>query len=399
MGLLKILFSVFILAFPIAEIGRIQFSNGVAISVNDILLSLLIVGWIAYHIFKKKKSSFGKLTKAIVVFSFIGLISLLLNSSSLGLDNTFISLLYLIRWVAYAFIYLIVFDFDAKFKNKLSYLLLFSGTLVVIGGYIQYFLYPSLRNLFYLGWDEHLYRMFSSFFDPNFAGVFFVIFFLYSLTLGLKSLKNKRGITSLIIFVITGFDLLAIYLTYSRSAILMLLLSIITYLFLLGKKKWIIVIVLAIILAIFILPKSFQTEGTNFLRAASSEQRIEATSKAISIFESSPLYGVGFDAYRYAQNKIGLNNIYWQITHSGAGTDNSFIFVLATTGVIGFIVYVWLLYKIIQIGLSNLKKNSYSIVLITSVIGLLVGSLFINSLFYVFILEWIWILAALTEKS
>lgn len=399
MGLLKILTAIFILAFPIAEIGRIQFSNGIAVSINDILLLLVIFTWTSYHLFKKRKFTFGKLTKAISIFSFIGLLSLLLNFPNLGLNSTVISSLYLVRWVAYAFIYLIIFNFDDKFKKRLQYLLLFSGTLVVIGGYIQYFLYPSLRNLFYLGWDEHLYRMFSSFLDPNFAGAFFVIFFFYSITLWLKNFKKERNIKSITILSIAALTILAIYLTYSRSALLMLIFSMATYLFLLGKKKIIFFAILAVVLAIFVLPKSFQTEGTNFLRVASSEERIKSTNQAVGIFQSSPLYGVGFNAYRYAQNKRGLNNDYWQVTHSGAGTDNSFIFVLATTGIIGFTAYLWLLYKMIQIGRNSLKKNTVSVVLISSVVGLLVGSLFVNSLFYVLILEWIWILAALTEKS
>ena len=51
MGILKILFVLFILAFPIAEVGRVQFPNGVAISLNDILLGLVIVSWIAFRIY------------------------------------------------------------------------------------------------------------------------------------------------------------------------------------------------------------------------------------------------------------------------------------------------------------------------------------------------------------
>ena len=109
---------------------------------------------------------------------------------------------------------------------------------------------------------------------------------------------------------------------------------------------------------------------------------------------------MGFNAYRYAQNKYAnLTDAKWQTTHSGAGTDNSFLFVLATTGILGFLAYVYLLSNIFILGKSKLRKNLFSAVLIASLTGLLVNSLFINSLFYVYILEWIWISVAITENS
>jgi O-antigen ligase len=397
MRLLKILFAIFILLFPLAEVGRIQFGNGVAVSFNDVLLGIVVLVWLTVHVVSRKKIEYGMLAKPVALFAGIGFVSLLLNFPNLGLSSWLIAFLYLVRWLAYAAIYLIVTGFDKKYKEVLSYLLLISGSLVAAAGYIQYFFYPSLRNLFYLGWDEHLYRMFSTFLDPNFLGVFLVIFFLFSLALGLKAFKKER-VKSMIILSISFLTLIATYLTYSRSALLMLLLSVITYLFILSKKKLIAVVVVGIILVVFILPKSFQTEGTNFLRAFSSEQRVESLGQGLSIFQTSPLYGIGFDAYRYALNKRGLDNSIWQVTHSGAGTDNSFVFILATTGIIGLMVFIWLLYKIVKMANAN-PKNPFSVVLISTVIGLLFGSLFVNSFFYVLILEWVWVLAGLTEKN
>ena len=172
-----------------------------------------------------------------------------------------------------------------------------------------------------------------------------------------------------------------------------------TFLFLIGKKKLIAVSVIVFFLIIFVTPKSFQTEGTNLLRVASSEQRIESFQLGVKIFQSSPIYGVGFNAYRYAQNRYGLNDAIWQTTHSGAGTDNSFLFVLATTGVVGFLAYIYLLITMFGYAKSNFKKSIYSVVLLSSLTGLIFSSLFINSLFYVFILEWIWVISAITENN
>ncbi len=397
MGLLKILFSVFVILFPVGEIGRLQFPNGVAITVNDVFLGVLVAYWFLLNFSKNKFRAY--LTKPILIFSGVAFLSLALNFPKLSFDSFLISFSYLIRFIAYATVYFIFRGFDKEFKKKASYLLLLSGSIVVIGGFIQFFLYPNLKNLYYLGWDEHLYRMFSSFLDPNFAGAFFVIFLMYSLSFLKKFIEEKSWIKSFIISIISLVTLASIYLTYSRSALVMLIVSVVTFLVLISQKKLIAVSVVVLVLLIFLAPKSFKTEGTNFLRIASSEARLESVQVAYNIFQKNPVFGVGFNAYRYAQNKEGLNNASWQVTHSGAGTDNSFLFVLATTGIIGFVSYLYLLFKIFYLAKINLKKNMYSVILFSSLSGLLINSLFINSLFYVFILEWVWILASLTENN
>nr|MBI5455571.1 O-antigen ligase family protein [Candidatus Levybacteria bacterium] len=399
MGLLKLLFFLFLISFPIAEIGKVQLDNGVSVSINDVLLLLLVSAWIFIKIrYKKRKKYF--LQKPILIFVSICLITLILNFYNLTAETFFVSFLYLSRFVFYASLYFIVKEFDLNTKNNVSFLLLFSGFITVLIGYIQYFFYPNLGNLFYLGWDEHLYRMFSSFLDPNFAGAFFVLYFIYTLTF-VKDYFIKRKIYSLIsVSFLSVLTLIAVYLTYSRSALIMLFVSAITYLILIKKKRFIVILVLFLILMVFVSPKSFQTEGTNLLRTVSSEARIVSMKQGIFIFEKNPVFGVGFNAYRYAQNKyLGLNNIIWKTTHSGAGTDNSFIFVLATTGIVGFITYLYLLYKIFLLSGNNLIKNKYAIVLFSSLLGLTAGSIFINSLFYVFILEWVFILAGLIENN
>ena len=398
MGILKFIFSLLILSFPIAEVGRFQFSNGVAVSVNDILLMILVIAWIGSHLLNKRKIDKNSLTKPILVFVGVALISLIVNVPHLSFMNFLISFSYLLRWALYTSLFFIVNEFDKKFKNKIPYLMLFSGVIVVVAGYIQYFLYPSLRNLFYLGWDEHLYRMFSSFLDPNFAGTFFVLLFIFILGLNYRYLKTNLN-KAVVLGVLNIFVLLAVYLTYSRSAFVMLAVSLSAFLFLIKKWKLIVFALIGLLLIVLIIPRSFQTEGTNLLRTFSSEQRIVSSQIALKIFESSPVFGVGFNSYRYAQNKIGLNNQTWQTTHSGAGTDNSFLFVLATTGIIGMISYLYLSSCIAFYAKVNLKNNIFSLILLSSVAGLIFNSFFINSLFYVFILEWIWIVASLIENK
>jgi O-antigen ligase len=398
MAILKILFTLFLLSFSIAEVGRIQFPNGIAFTLNDLLLIILVGYFIGFKLINKSKFPKSYLKRPLLSFIGIAFVSLLINYFNYSLNNLLVSALYLVRFILYVSLYFIVLNFDSNFKRKIPLFLIASGFIAVIFGYVQYLFYPSLKNLFYLGWDEHLYRMFSTFLDPNFAGIFFSLFFIFSLILVEKNIKDKMKLSFYIL--VSLLSLLSVYLTYSRSGLIMLLVSIFVFLLLKNKKKLIIASFILLILIIFIAPKSFKTEGTNLLRINSSTARVESLEQAIEIYKKHPVFGVGFNAYRYAQNKyVGLNTTYWETTHSGAGTDNSFAFVLATTGIVGFISYIYLIYKIIILSRLKIKKNLYAPVLISILIGLMSSSLFINGLFYVFIIEWVWILIGLTESS
>ena len=130
---------------------------------------------------------------ALAAFIVACLLSLILQTGKLTLSEFFISSLYLVRWAAYAMLYFIV----AGFPNKtvLQKYLLVCGSVTILFGYIQYLFYPDLRNLYYAGWDPHLYRMFGTFFDPNFMGAIIVLFILFVLGLVLKKeIQRNIGI-------------------------------------------------------------------------------------------------------------------------------------------------------------------------------------------------------------
>ena len=101
--------------------------------------------------------------------------------------------------------------------------LMVSGAIFIVFGYIQYLFYSNLRNLYYLGWDDHLYRLFSTFLDPNFAGIFLVLILL--LTVQYFFLERKTKI-KIVIAMFSVLALIALYLTYSRSAFISMVLGV-----------------------------------------------------------------------------------------------------------------------------------------------------------------------------
>lgn len=393
MGLLKILFAAIILSYPVSEIGRFQLDSGIAFTISTVLVSLFGVIWFLQSFFQNKLvSNFrSSLTKPLFIFIAICLISLLVNIKNFSYPQVLISFLYLLRWILYAFLFFAVSGFDLGFRKMIKNLTVFVGVVLVFAGYLQYFLYPSLRNLYYAGWDEHLYRMFSTFLDPNFFGAFCVLFFL--LILGFFYTRPSLFYGGLLLLTLG-----AIFLTFSRSAIIMLIVGWVVLSILMNKKKWLFVLAASLALVFTISSKYFFIENINPFRVVSTESRLETARNAITIFADHPILGIGFNTYRFIQIRYGFREeVRALMSHADASPDNSFLFILATVGIIGSFGYGYLWLTILR--KAYRAKGTLSFVIIASSLGLFVNSMFINSLFYPPLMLWMWVILGLNEKA
>src|SRR5581483_7927504 len=97
MDLLKLLFTFSLLAFPLGEVARFQFGNGIAVTLNDVLILLTAVVWIIL-----KRNRKAPILKPFLFFVFTLLLSLLVNFRALTIMEMAISFLYLVRFVAYS---------------------------------------------------------------------------------------------------------------------------------------------------------------------------------------------------------------------------------------------------------------------------------------------------------
>lgn len=378
-----------LLVIPFGNVLRFDLGNGITFLALDIIVGLIFAVQLPLVIRNWSQYARDPVLRAMLVFVAIALFSLMIRMTSLPGVHWFISLLYLMRFVSYASL-LIVFSYLEPLRIQVFMKrLLGAGLFTAVLGLMQYIFYPDLRNLFYLGWDEHVYRLFGTFLDPNFSGAFFV------LMLGLLTYKKILYTHSkwFIVFfsVVLGSS---IALTYSRSTYVMLFISFITYYLLytyknlkaptrLLKKIWIVVP-----FGILILILGGSSEGTNLLRTASINARLLEYHQAVEIWQSAPLFGVGFNAYRYAQLHHGFLNIETgMMNHAGAGVPNSLLFVLATTGIVGFAAYVKMWFEIAKKLLTT--KSYHAIALLT---GLMVHAFFENSLFYPYIMFVIFVL-------
>jgi O-antigen ligase len=395
MGVLIFLIGSNFLGLIFSEVARWQITSSAGITLLDLTVGMTGLYWIGYSL-KKKLPLYPKdLEKPIVLFVCVILLSLFFAALSLTREQLINSSLYALRWFFYT-LALGYAVYAAKTKRAtIEALMIGSGAVVVILGFIQYFFYNNLRNLFYLGWDDHLYRLFSTFFDPNFAGMFLVLFLLFML----GTIWDQKRVLSKKYVVYTGiclFTLGSIFLTYSRSASIMLFVGIIIFLLLGKQRKLAIISVICIVIAISLFANT-KIEGLNPFRTASSFARVASVKNALVIIQDHPVLGVGFNAYRYAQIAYHFRSDTTPFpSHADSGTDNSFLFIFATTGIVGLFSYLYFLYSLTRGSLRSEKSKHRG--LVAAVGAWCVGSFFINGLFYPVMLFWMFFLRGVTEE-
>lgn len=390
MKFFKTLFFLLLVLFPFGQLGRVTLSaDGLVLQINDLFIGLIIGWWIFWHLLKKERFINPPLGKYIFFFFIIGLASILLNLPHWGFRLS--GSLYLIRWAVYAGLYFFVYEMVKKKEITRQWVtsgLIAVGIVVGILGLLQYFLYPDLRNLYYLGWDPHYYRVFSTFFDPAFTGAILV------LTLILLAINKRRWwfwVGAIVVYI-------AFALTYSRSSYLAFLAGMGTIAYLKKSPKFFLAVALIFILTLVVLPKREDHIGSDLARQESSLARIINWKQNLQIIKDNPIFGVGFNNYRQVQGRYGFLEETGVVSHAGGGADSSLLFVWATTGILGLAAYLWLGWKMIKLIIYNLQFT-INLVLVSSIAALFLHSFFSNSLFYPWIMEWVWILAALASVN
>ena len=227
----------------------------------------------------------------------------------------------------------------------------------VIFGFIQYFIWPDFTYFNSLNWDPHLYRLVSTFFDPTFTGLIYLMFLIYLFF-------NYRNY-----FLLTPIYL-AMVLTYSRSTFLCFAIAFI-FISIKLKKPTIGIISTILILTTMLLLPRLEGEGTKLERTSSIKAKIENYKEGISVFTKSPIIGFGYDNLFYVRQISNPNS------HANSGFDGSLLTILTTTGIIGFIPFC--------LGLKEYYKKS-NLFHKSLLLAIFVHSLFANSLLYPWIL-------------
>jgi hypothetical protein len=371
----------YLILFPLGQIISFRFKLAgftIPFHPTDFIIFALGLSYILNY--KNKLSS-----PAIKMVEFLGVLafSLVFSLTIFPSSKILIGTLYLIRLIFY-FIFGLSITVYAASQNKKN--LLINSLLVVafflgLFGLMQYVSWPDLRPFFEYGWDDHLYRLVGTFLDPTFTGLFLVFGSILSLSFWYK-LKKKNYL--FLFFFLT----LSLILTYARACYLAYAASI-GYLMIKNKDlKLILLAIISFVLILFAIPFK-EGEGVNLARTRSIFFRAENYQEALILIKKSPVFGLGYNNLCIAKekylNKVDLGS------HSCSGFDASLLLLLSTGGIVGLTIFSFLVFDFYK-NLSGFWGNIIKL----SFVALLIHSLFVNSLFYPWVLGWFFILLGIS---
>ncbi len=421
MKLVRLLLYLLLLTIPLGQLGRIPVGGEhVNLYLPDVLIPLLIFVWLGYALAVRKKLELPPLSNYIFLFGFVALISLINGKRFIGMGELIVSAMYLIRWIMYVGIYFVVWDVVREEKparhdfvkaksggggrrkeQRITNFLIFSGVVLAVAGFVQLAVLPDFTKLDpEMGWDPHKNRLASTFLDPNFTGAYLVL----TLTLILsRILYGPPSSASGGLRVVFGGAVVfvALILTFSRSAWLMFAV-VMGVMGVLKSRKLLILALIAFLSAYALVPRVQTRIAGGVDPDDSARARIASWKDTLEIVQDHPVIGVGFNAFRYAQARYGFFDFREPLGgRAGAGSDSSLMLVLAATGAVGLFAFLLLGFKALWplAPFSGGKKCGVNLTVLAGFAGLLAESNFINSLFYPWIMIWMWTMAALAGRQ
>lgn len=409
--ILQALIFAYLLLFPLGQLtqGSIQLIE-VPLHATDVVVGMVAGIVVLSTIFRRKEQFISPFCNQVNLFLVFAFLSLILATPLLSGGEVEVALLYLGRWIAYVLFFWAAATLaqEIGFRRNLITGLFLAGSATAGLGMLQYIVYPDLRPLTVYEWDPHYYRVVGTFLDPGFTGLILVLFLLLGFMLlwrgkgktwtNLNTLSPKTSPNLLILGGLLSF--LALGFTYSRSSYLALLTGAGVISWVKRAPKFFLAVVLALALTWAVLPRQAGGEGVRLERVSTIEARLTNWKNTATIFRDNWLTGVGFNAYRYAQERYGFaDEKKLAVSHAGAGADSSLLFVAATTGIFGLGAYLWLLWTMARAAWRR-RSSPMGLVALASLGAVLIHSLFLNSLFYPWVMGWLWLLfATLPTKS
>ncbi len=411
---------VLILLLPLGQLAKIRaFTVGikhVPLFLSDVLIFLIFFGWILRKLVIKEKFYKAPLLGSVLLFISIAFISLVIGILKFSLSPTqaATSSLYLVRWIGYASLFYIIAD-TVKKKEELRRLIgvvLFSGFAVAIIGFLQVIFLPQMSIIMSIlepykvfGFDPHRFRMVSTFLDPNMLGGFLMVFLFISIGL---AYYGKTNFNKLLFWALSLLFFIAIILTFSRGTYLSVVVGLFVFT-LLKRKGPTLLLLLLLTFGLMFLPPVQSRLSTminfpgghevNLLFAkikvdASAYSRIISWQDGFKVLSHNILSGTGYNTYYYASKEYGVEGT---ISPTAFGVDSSLLLIFVTTGIIGFSLYVNLLFNILRLMkksesfLTAWQLKGVALGMFLGYLTLIIHSTFSNFLLFPFILELTWI--------
>lgn len=334
----RYLWLVLIALLALGQFQRLELWPGVPFYVHDLVIGVWTLGlagyWLKTQSGKLKFKQFlkqvwlkYKLELGLLLWIGLGW-AVALVTGQLGLR----AILYTARFGVYLSWFCLLKKTKALNQSWWRTGFLSLGGLVAWLGILQYLFLPDVRFLKILGWDDHYYRLISTQFDPQFAGLILVLTLLVWEMTRVKSVWVKwLGQVVLVA---------AIAMTFSRSTFLSLAVALVGVIIWGVSKvkrpklmilRWL-SLPLVLGAVVLVLPKP-GGEGVNLARTSSIETRVESSySDLVDLKGSEWFWGEGlFNTHRASLSQADD----YERSYHAALADNILILLLQAVGVVG----------------------------------------------------------------
>jgi hypothetical protein len=327
-----VFYLLFCVLFFFGQLQRVELYPLPAFYLHDALIFV----WLLTILVKKKDEIRKRLTKIdyakykielfLIFWIILGWVMAFLTGN---LGTNFI--LYVVRFSSYSLLFYCIHYFKLLKAHYIRWGLYITGFYLLLFGLGQYAFLPDMRFLSILGWDDHLYRLVGTQFDPNFMGVLFVILFF---SFKQSTLWSKSLVKKMLLFTL----LVGIALTFSRSTYLSFFVGLIVTAGFTIKKY---VAGLVLVILILLVPKP-EGEGVDLMRRASIEARY--TTSQTSVNNLLPYQFItGRGLFNTTKNNY-TDNVYLRADHAQLD-DNIIVLIFNSTGIIGLLLVCYLSVK------------------------------------------------------
>lgn len=360
--------------------------KGMPISAEVILIPLLLAA--AYFDYRKGNITLNNLRIKPIVYGF-GAFALVAVVSFVKAEALKPSVLELARYVSYALMFIVLYKINFSKEQYKLFLkaLIASVTLTGLFGVVQFFFNYSLNTAGIYAMPGVKGRVDSTLINPNYYAAFLNLFLPISLLLASSYFKEKKA--TLLTFAFFSLLLINLVLTYTRAATLVLVICLalvfcfIPKTFFKGLIRPTVLIAMILLLVVVnllpgvanrtysgvigvvqvVAPNAFKADPNkadvkkpeekalelNTERAVNS--RLTLWKTGLKMFQENPVLGVGIGNYYVRYNDYVKKYPELNIGVESYSVHNSYIKVLAETGVIGLLaflaIYVVLVIKLL----------------------------------------------------
>lgn len=371
--------------------------GGSGILATDLLVPIFAALWVGKKIIFNEKFPKCDFIGAGFAFVLVAIVTWLIGAWELDISAKILSFSYIVRIITMLIIGWAASEFFVQKSKTTNYKLqtikevffkrfFFISAVVIVLGFIQFLLIPDISSFSTEGgWDPHIGRLLGTWLDPNYLAGF--LGFLLPIIVGeWYRTKNKWFL------LLIGATLVALFLTFSRSGYLAAIIGL-GFFFLF--RDWKILLLAAFIATLGLAASERAQKRVGELTGTmasiilqdtaeidpTAKLRIQNWIKTLDLWKKYPATGIGYNTYRWRAAEEGVVD---ENYFSAGGADGTHLTVLVTTGIVGFLAYMWFLmtlfWKPIQRWLKT--KNELQLGFAMGFLSLIIHSFFVNSLFF-----------------